>query len=60
MQWYDIPPGEFVSLLAYGQALHRTNGPVYYFHCSENGEVMPWDGSSGTYTFFQIPTAAGN
>ncbi|KAF4446765.1 hypothetical protein F53441_9625 [Fusarium austroafricanum] len=40
------PLGEFLSLLAYGRALHRTEGPVYHFHWSEDGEVLSWDGNS--------------
>ncbi|KAH7233832.1 uncharacterized protein BKA55DRAFT_598045 [Fusarium redolens] len=30
------PLGEFLSLLAYGRALHGTEGPVYHFHWSED------------------------
>ncbi|EXL39943.1 hypothetical protein FOCG_17445 [Fusarium oxysporum f. sp. radicis-lycopersici 26381] len=40
------PLGEFLSLLAYGRALHGTEGPVYHFHWSEDGEVLSWDGNA--------------
>ncbi|KAH6985327.1 hypothetical protein EDB80DRAFT_821764 [Ilyonectria destructans] len=38
------PLGEFLSLLAYGRALHRAEGPAYHFHWSENDQVLSWDG----------------
>ncbi|KAF4981747.1 hypothetical protein FDECE_17640 [Fusarium decemcellulare] len=37
--------GEFLSLLSYGSALRRSQGAVFYFHWSEDGEVLSWDGN---------------
>lgn len=37
------PMGEFLSLLAYGNTLRRSEGPVYHFYWSEDGEVLSWD-----------------
>lgn len=38
------PLGEFLSLLSYGRALSRSEGPVYHFHWSEDNQVLSWDG----------------
>ncbi|KAF9777496.1 hypothetical protein IL306_004401 [Fusarium sp. DS 682] len=38
------PMGEFFSLLDYGRALRRSEGPVYHFYWSENGQTLSWDG----------------
>lgn len=38
-----LPLGEFLSLLAYGSALRRSEGPVYHFHWSEDGQTISWD-----------------
>lgn len=38
------PMGEFLSLLSYGNALRRSQGPAYHFHWSDDGEVLSWDG----------------
>ncbi|KAG7406289.1 hypothetical protein Forpe1208_v014519 [Fusarium oxysporum f. sp. rapae] len=40
------PIGEFLSLLSYGRALSRSEGPVYHFHWSEDDQVLSWDGCS--------------
>lgn len=40
------PLGEFLSLLAYGFALRRSEGPVYHFHWSEDGQTISWDGKT--------------
>ncbi|KJZ71002.1 hypothetical protein HIM_09613 [Hirsutella minnesotensis 3608] len=39
------PMGEFLSLLAYGSALRRSQGPTFHFHWSDDGEVLSWDGT---------------
>ncbi|KAM0361930.1 hypothetical protein ACHAPK_011646, partial [Fusarium culmorum] len=39
------PMGEFLSLLSYGNALRRSQGPTFRFHWSEDGEVLSWHGS---------------
>ncbi|RKK65963.1 hypothetical protein BFJ69_g15821, partial [Fusarium oxysporum] len=39
------PLGEFLSLLAYGLALRRSEGPVYHFFWSEDGQTISWDGN---------------
>ncbi|KAG4277085.1 hypothetical protein FPRO04_14179 [Fusarium proliferatum] len=38
------PLGEFLSLLSYGRALSRSEGPVYHFYWSEDDQVLSWDG----------------
>ncbi|KAJ9413322.1 hypothetical protein FOXG_15071 [Fusarium oxysporum f. sp. lycopersici 4287] len=38
------PLGEFLSLLSYGRALSRSEGPVYHFHWSEDNQILSWDG----------------
>jgi hypothetical protein len=40
------PLGEFLSLLSYGRALSRSEGPVYHFYWSEDDQVLSWDGCS--------------
>ncbi|KAF4415206.1 hypothetical protein FACUT_13593 [Fusarium acutatum] len=38
------PTGEFFSLLDYGgRALRRSEGPVYHFYWSEDGQTLLWD-----------------
>ncbi|KAH7142951.1 hypothetical protein B0J13DRAFT_636782 [Dactylonectria estremocensis] len=39
------PMGEFLSLLSYGNALRRSQGPAYHFHWSDDSEVLSWDGT---------------
>jgi hypothetical protein len=34
------PLGEFLSLLSYGRALSRSEGPVYHFYWSEDDQVL--------------------
>ncbi|KAF5010563.1 hypothetical protein FDECE_3276 [Fusarium decemcellulare] len=38
------PLGEFLSLLAYGMTLQRSEWPAYHFEWSEDGETISWDG----------------
>lgn len=38
--------GEFFSLLDYGRALRRSEGPVYHFYWSEDGQTLSWDGQN--------------
>ncbi|KAH7124247.1 hypothetical protein EDB81DRAFT_664950 [Dactylonectria macrodidyma] len=38
------PMGEFLSLLSYGNALRRSQGPATHFHWSDDGQVLSWDG----------------
>ncbi|RGP58413.1 hypothetical protein FSPOR_11888 [Fusarium sporotrichioides] len=38
------PLDEFLSLLSYGRALSRSEGPVYHFYWSEDDQVLSWDG----------------
>ncbi|RKK24090.1 hypothetical protein BFJ66_g16878 [Fusarium oxysporum f. sp. cepae] len=40
------PLGELLSLLSYGFALRRSEGPVYHFHWSEDGQTISWDGKT--------------
>ncbi|EWZ28964.1 hypothetical protein FOZG_17402 [Fusarium oxysporum Fo47] len=40
------PMGEFFSLLDYGRALRRSEGPVYHFYWSEDGQTLSWDGQN--------------
>ncbi|CZS75062.1 unnamed protein product [Fusarium graminearum] len=39
------PLGEFLSLLAYGMTLQRSEGPRYHFAWSEDGQTVSWDGN---------------
>lgn len=38
--------GEFFSLLDYGRVLRRSEGPVYHFYWSEDGQTLSWDGQT--------------
>ncbi|PON20041.1 hypothetical protein TGAM01_v211085 [Trichoderma gamsii] len=38
------PLGEFLSLLAFGQALRQSEVPAFMFEWSEDGEEICWDG----------------
>ncbi|SCO06132.1 uncharacterized protein FFB20_12479 [Fusarium fujikuroi] len=38
--------GEFFSLRDYGRALRRSEGPVYHFYWSEDGQTLSWDGQT--------------
>jgi hypothetical protein len=40
------PLGEFLSLLAYGLTLQRSEGPAWHFDWSEDGQTISWDGDT--------------
>ncbi|KJZ71103.1 hypothetical protein HIM_09522 [Hirsutella minnesotensis 3608] len=38
------PLGEMFSLLAFGNALRKSDGPTFHFEWSDDGEEVSWDG----------------
>ncbi|KAI8710743.1 hypothetical protein NCS52_01534000 [Fusarium sp. LHS14.1] len=40
------PLGEFLSLLAYGLTIQRSEGPAWHFDWSADGQTISWDGDT--------------